>query len=240
MDPDERLQRMAHEHADERARADLSSQGQRWFVIGEQFPPEDPVARFMAGLAMIGNDWTHAMQLLLHEDNEPGMSFLIYRQWAVMLHEASTFIADSKRRFPEIAAFLATVGDEGQALLDRIASWDQEGTDDYQPWRESVRNVTAHYPELHPQKFRHDQEELGNALRAAAERLSSVRWDNTQGFALRYEFAYEVVGAMLPQPQEMMSAVLAGGDVLARFVREAFTAYFKLHPMPAPALKPAP
>src|SRR4051794_38237755 len=80
------------------------------FKIGEAFPANDPVARFITGLAMISNDWLRSMNDLLELESdtpeEQGRRVSLFRRQAALVHEAATFITDARRMFHDVARFI--------------------------------------------------------------------------------------------------------------------------------------
>jgi hypothetical protein len=81
--------------------------GQRYaFDIGQAFPAGKAVARFVAVLGMIGNEWHRSMYLMnLTKDDADGQGIrlLLTRQQAASYLEAVQWITDSRKRFPEIS-----------------------------------------------------------------------------------------------------------------------------------------
>jgi hypothetical protein len=206
------------------------------FTIGDAFPADDPVARFVTVLAMMSNDWSRLVdQMLRVEDldkDAAGLRVMSFRHQAALHIEAATFIRDARRRFPDVAIFVAGLDDAAQRCCDLIL----EGVDSTSPrylgdWLTDHRNVTFHYPQMHPTKAAHGQEEITEALRSAADKESMIRIaDNPHD--LRFDFADEVVVQWLPDDDEsdlivrLREAVLA----LADFVREAAQAYLNSRP----------
>jgi hypothetical protein len=196
----ERLRLAAEEAAERRNRSDPNARGRFRFNIGKVFPESDTVARFMVVMAMISNDWVRSTELphAHREDDGGGVLLLLMRQQVAMVHEAAMFLEESRRRFPEINAFVSNLGDDAQTLVRRIIARDDPASEEHQAWRKPLRNVTAHYPILHPQKHKAGQEELAIALGKASAEDGGVRWDRSVELGIRYEFADEVVVALMP------------------------------------------
>src|SRR4051794_34556137 len=85
------------------------------FKIGAAFPADEPVARYVTGLAMICNDWLRFMGdfAILAEasraegnDEAAARHVAIFRLQAALLHEAARFATTGQRKFPEIARFV--------------------------------------------------------------------------------------------------------------------------------------
>lgn len=127
------------------------------FKLGEAFPANDPVARFITVVATMSNDWLRLINEMLAIDDddpdEPARRIMSFRQQAALHHEAAKFMTDTRRRFPEIDRFIAGLEPEGRAEYDQITA----GMDPTSPhylgdWFADHRNVTFHYPEMHPDK----------------------------------------------------------------------------------------
>jgi hypothetical protein len=206
------------------------------FTIGDAFPADDPVARFVTVLAMMSNDWLRLIdQMLRFEDVDPdaaGLRMMSFRHQAALYSEAATFIRDAQRRFPDVATFVAELNGAAQRYYNVIV----EGVDPASPrylgdWLSDHRNVTFHYPEMHPAKAARGQEEITEALRGAADKPSMITIADNP-YDLRFDFADEVIVQWLPDDDEsdlivrLREAVLA----LADFVREAAQAYLNSRP----------
>src|SRR5205085_3881923 len=87
------------------------------FTIGEVFPADDPVARFVTVAAMNTNDLTR-LQLLTLEHEEGGMRLFLVRVNAALLWEIATFIAESRDASPDVSAFLAALPASASTSLD--------------------------------------------------------------------------------------------------------------------------
>jgi hypothetical protein len=78
------------------------------FKIGDAFPANDPLARFIAGLAMISNDWLRSVtEMVALADDTPeeiGRRISLFRRQAALVHETATFITDVQRKFPQVAS----------------------------------------------------------------------------------------------------------------------------------------
>jgi hypothetical protein len=208
------------------------------FKIGDAFPAGDPVARFITVLAMMSNDWMRSARYLLEiqdgSHDEGGRRLMLFRQQASLHHEAASFIVDARHRFPAIDAFLDGLPEIARVELAQIAG----GVDPKSPhyhgdWLANHRNVTFHYPEMHPDKAAHGAEEVYVALTTAAGIESTITVGDDFG-SVRFGFADDVVVQWLPDVEteardilsELREAVLA----LARFVQRASRAYLEGRP----------
>jgi hypothetical protein len=186
--------------------------------IGSVFPAEDPVARFNVVMGMISNDWARSSFLLERygEQDNGGVALMMTRQQLILAHEAASFIADSRKRFPEIDAFITGLGPTAQEILDRINARADPRSSQYLGWLEPTRNLSAaHFPELHPERFRAGKEELANALSKAADQLSPMQWDdNDPHDSMRFYFSDDVLVHMLPPVDvELPELIQAAWDV---------------------------
>ena len=209
------------------------------FVIGQAFPANDPVARFLTVVAMMSNDWLRLIrQMEQIDDNDPdaaGLGVMSFRQQAALHFEAATFIAQARSRFPEVTDFIRSLGQEGQEECERIAGGIDPRSDWYLgDWLADHRNVTFHYPEMHPEAAAHGAEEICNALAEAKGLVATIRTaDDGSARSVRFRFADEVVVQWLPDVDTNVEAIEAlRGAVLtlARFAGRAADAYLRSRP----------
>lgn len=181
------------------------------FKIGEAFPHDDPVARFVSVLAMASNDWNRGMAHQAATTPGPsdperaGIAVMFTRQQAATCFEATKFIRESRHHFPEIGAFLDGLDDEAQGELAKLEAVADQHAAEYQAWLKGHRDVTAHFPALHPEKYRHGNEEMANALHAAANDSGTISMDEDAG-NLRFHYADTVAVCLLPNLTETPTA----------------------------------
>jgi hypothetical protein len=207
------------------------------FNIGEAFPADDPVARFVAVLGMISNDANRSLEQFLEiQDSDAdarGRRVALVRQQASAFYEAALFIGESTRRFPDVKAFVSGLPQEVQDDCARVAEGIKPGSPHYiSDWLENHRNVTFHYSEMHPDKAAHGQEEIKQALEDAAELEGSVTFDDERGSA-RFGFADEIAAQWLPwlESDEGKNTITRLREALLSlidFTRRAFVAYIGL------------
>jgi hypothetical protein len=199
------------------------------FKIGEAFPASDPVARFITVLAMISNDWLRSFQDMLGlDDADPdsgGRSVALFRQQAALHHEAAVFIREARRRFVEVNDFIASLPPEAQRDCDRIVGGIVPASPNYHgDWLATHRNMTFHYPEMHP--------EITAALESAAQRESSIEAGSYVG-SVRFRFADEVAVQWLPAAPErraILDRLTESVRALVRFADEAIWMYMNSRP----------
>jgi len=201
---------------------------QMQFRIGDAFPADDPLARWLTVLAMASNDFFRMFHWLDGAETT-GTELFAYRLQAAALFEAATHLSDTIRNVPEVKAFYGQLPDVARTLGDRVVGAVDPGSEHYLgEWAESHRNVTFHYPEMHPQKAEHGKEEIKNALERAAELRGTITADDRFG-SVRFEFADEVAVQFLPEATPgnapEMERVRETGMALARFVQHAANAY---------------
>ena len=82
------------------------------FRIGDAFPATDPVARFVAVLAIIYNDWRRTMDSMAASVDQPdgmGVRLHRFRQLVGYTHEATEFLKVSRKRYKEVDVFVRSV-----------------------------------------------------------------------------------------------------------------------------------
>jgi hypothetical protein len=206
------------------------------FKVGDAFPASDPVARLITGLGMISNDWLRSLDDMfkLERDTpeEMGRRVSLFRRQAALVHEAANFITDARRMFPEVASFVDGLEVEARDGCEHVIGAADSGSAHYLgDWLEEHRNVTHHYPKMHPKAAEHGQEEMANALAAGAEIESTI--DSGQRFGdARFRFADEVGVQLLP-PLDDTSWVEKLRDTamaLAEFAQRAAQTYLEARP----------
>ncbi|MEN3285196.1 MAG: hypothetical protein V7607_6336 [Solirubrobacteraceae bacterium] len=206
------------------------------FTIGEAFSASDSVARFITVVAMMSNDWLRLMSAMLeiedwHKDAE-GLRIMSFRQQAALHHEAAEFMRDAPKRFPKVKRFIEGLEQSAQDACEQIVGGVDPKSEHYLgDWLANHRNVTFHYPRMHPQAAEHGAEEITEALKKAAEIESTITEEGTFG-SVRFEFADEVVVQWLPDADapERIAQLRESVMALARFVQQAARAYLEARP----------
>jgi hypothetical protein len=197
------------------------------FQIGDVFPANDAVARFVAVLGMIVNDCHRSMQFMNDSLETPadgeGVRMMLFRQQVAYLHEAAKFVADARHHNADVESFVASLDPAARGQLDTAMATASE----LDQWLEDHRNVTFHYPKVVQAAHEHDDEELGTALAAAAVREGTITAEGPAG-AIRFEFADDVALELLggvavvgPLVKKVAEARLALGE----FSYACFRAY---------------
>jgi hypothetical protein len=206
------------------------------FTIGKAFPASDSVARFITVLAMMSNDWLRLMSAMLeikewHRDAE-GLRIMSFRQQTALHHEAAEFICDARKRFPKVKRFIDGLEQSAQDACEQIVGGVDPKSEHYLgDWLTDHRNVTFHYPKMHPEAAEHGAEEITQALKAAAEIEGTITDEDTFG-SVRFGFADEVVVQWLPDEdaRERIAQLRRSVWALARFVQQAAGAYLEARP----------
>jgi len=211
-------------------------------MIADAFPESDPVARFVTVLAMVVNDWHRTMQMMaaiaLSDPNSEvpearGIKLMLARQEAAGCFEATKFVADSRKRFPEIETFVKGLGADAQQYIAAVEATVDKNSPEYQAWLEDHRNVTSHYPELVRERYVAGKEEIANALKRTAKK--NVRGTVTVGDTdrtLRFHYADEVAVHLLPDiadNPDLLSKLAEARVAAGRFAGLAFAAYRAAH-----------
>ena len=213
--------------------------------IGDAFPASDPAARFITGLAMISNDWLRSVEDMLKlEGNTPeetGRRISLFRQQAAHIHEAASFITDARRMFPQVANFVDGLEVKARDGCERVIGAVDRGSPHYLgKWLEDHRNVTHHYPKMHPAAAQHGQEELAAALAEAADIESTIDSGHRFGEA-RFRYADEVGVQLLPRVDELgwLEGLRDTAIALNDFAQRAAQAYLEARPAGTFTVEPA-
>jgi len=112
------------------------------FRMGDVFPPDDPVARFVVTVAMFANDLFRSTRMFgqLGEDvhEARGRRLMLVRYQASVFYEISLFIADA-RRVPPVAEFIDSLPDEAATDAARMT----ESTRELDPWLRTHQRLGA-------------------------------------------------------------------------------------------------
>jgi hypothetical protein len=160
-----------------------------------------------------------------------GTQLLAFRIQAAAIFEAATHLADTLRLVPEVKAFADRLPPEANADRDRVLAAVDKTSEHYiGDWAEPHRNVTFHYPEMHPAKAEHGQAEIKQALERAADLQSSISYGESP-ITVRFEFADEVAVQWLPEATPdnpgAVEALREAGVALAKFAQRAIGAYLE-------------
>jgi hypothetical protein len=202
------------------------------FNIGAACPADKAIARFVTVLGIVNNEWHRSMYLMNLTKEDPdgaGIRLQLTRSQAASLLEATKFITDSRKRFPEVEAFVNGLDADAQQNLDRLLAALDPNSLDFMDWLKDHRDVTNHFPKLHPAAYANGDEEIANALASAAPHTGTITTGETQAKE-RFGFADEVVVQLLPDivtnPDEVKK-LAAARIALGAFVSAAIAAYMQ-------------
>lgn len=212
------------------------------FKIGDAFPADDQLARWMTVCAMAFNDLLVVNALLFPRLKEeivsgPGEIFYLGRVAAGHVFEAATFLRKSNR-IPAIREFVAGFdNEEAQAAYRELLEIGDGGGGEFNEQLKNSRNKSFHYQEL----FVGDHEAhepVKKALAAHAkdeaedpDKRGEIRDIPPPLTGFRANFAYDVASEMtLPEDTEAKYAdfVAAVSDHIAKFAvfaKEALNSY---------------
>lgn len=178
------------------------------FKIGEAFPADDLLARWMTVCAMGMNDLLVVNQLLIPRLKDeipsgPGEIFYLGRVAAGHLFEVATFLRKSDR-IPAISEFVAGLdNNEAQAAYGELLQIGEGGNGKFHEQLKHARNKSFHYQEL----FRGDREEREPVKQAlAAHAQEELESGSARGeiqdippllTGFRANFAYDIASEML-------------------------------------------
>lgn len=163
------------------------------FRIGDLFPSDDPVARWMVPCAMALNDlfYVHRHLYPLLENDGPGSETMyLSRVAAGHLYEIAKFLAESESRIPEVRAFTARLDDDARAAYEAVKGITPGGDEPFARQAARARNHVFHYAELLP--FAIDHEKLKKAMDAHADTTSEIRDESPPIEGFRALFADEI------------------------------------------------
>ena len=123
------------------------------FKIGEAFPADDQLARWMTVCSMALNDLLMVNRWLLPRlqeevDAEPGAIFYLGRLAASHLFEVATFLRKSDRSVEVVARFVATLPEEPRAAYRELLEIGDGGRGKFQEQLKHARNKSFHYDAL--------------------------------------------------------------------------------------------
>jgi hypothetical protein len=187
---------------------------------------------------MMSNDWLRLIDDMLAlekstDSDKGGRRISLFRQQASLHHEAATFIRDARRRFPVVDKFIRGLSAKARDECDQVVGGIAPASPYYHgEWLADHRNVTFHYPEMHPERAKHGKEEITEALQSAADLESSIE-DEGRFDSVRFHFADEVGVQWIPEGpdqkatlENLRESVMA----LSRFAQRAAQAYMESRP----------
>ncbi|MGI9019739.1 MAG: hypothetical protein ACR2G3_03390 [Solirubrobacterales bacterium] len=190
------------------------------FRIGDAFPADDPVARWITVLAMWSNDFLRMFNWIETAETE-GTRLLGFRLSASAYYEAANHLRTTLRLWPEVKAFADNLGSEAAAEMGQIEASITPGSDGYLgDWLVEHRHITFHYAAIHPDKVEHGAEAVANALDEAKDITGAITAGAVRN--VRFEFADDVATQWLPDVEtDEGAAVVDLRDASLRLMRFA-------------------
>jgi hypothetical protein len=123
------------------------------FKIGEAFPADDPLARWITVCAMALNDLLLVNRWLIpklkgQEPSEAYETFYLGRLAAAHLFEAATFLKKSDKRVPAVKEFVADLDEEPLAAYAQLLAIGDGGSGEFYEQLKHARNMVFHYQAL--------------------------------------------------------------------------------------------
>jgi len=146
------------------------------FRVGDAFPADQPLARFVVVLLLALNDLLPRNERLTEDrDDElpPQERLYLARLVGSHLFELATFVDAAPRQFPEIEKFLDGLPEEAQQQRRTLIAVAKGRRGDFAEKLERLRNHFMHYPRLIGAAP--EREELSTALVEHANRPGEIR-----------------------------------------------------------------
>jgi hypothetical protein len=205
------------------------------FKIGDAFPADDPVARFLVVAAMMSNDLLRLVDwMLAADDRDAALRLFCFRIQTALFFEASCFLREMRRRWPVIKSFLDGLDADTRTDFERVAgATDPNSAMFLGSWVEKNRNLTFHYADMHPTR-----PAARDALLSALHRCHDVEGqisvsDGGQLRSVRFGFADDVAVQWFPDAddpgvliEELRERVVA----LVGLAHRAIVSYFAREP----------
>lgn len=146
------------------------------FRIGDAFPADDPVARFVVAVAVVLNDTILSNTLFVDaaEEEHAYRRLYFFSLASSHLYEAAEIFLRAHREWDEVRAFVEELEQERQEEFDRIKALAAPQA----PWPgqrlKEIRNAFFHYLRLDRAAYDAGQLPLANGLQVAADLESSL------------------------------------------------------------------
>jgi hypothetical protein len=168
------------------------------FRIGDAFPSDESLARWLTACCMAANDLVYLNQQLfprLQGDDAPAFENLyLSRLVASHLYEVAKFLIQAERRYgADLQPFLDRLPASARSDYEAVKAIGPGGQNPLAEPLERLRNHFFHYAELIPQAPQYEQ--LARALDAHASSTSAIRWgDHLIDF--RADFADDIAAEL--------------------------------------------
>jgi hypothetical protein len=199
------------------------------FKIGDAFPAEKPLARWAAVVAMALNDVLYVNSRIIDPDAPPEQHMFYLRLAASQSWEFAEFVRDTRRWWPEVDEFLASLPASVQADLETLLAPLQQSHPAHARLQR-LRNMIFHYPQVHPHQAQRGVEPLEHAMREAAELEGQIVAGKRLG-ATRALFADEIAVNLMGTSHDVLVELLQilrpVVQALLRFCEAALNAYLR-------------
>jgi hypothetical protein len=217
------------------------------FKIGEAFPADDPLARWMTVCAMAGNDLLLVNRWLIpklkeEERSEPYENVYLGRLAAAHLFEAATFLKKSDKRLAVVRELVAGLNEDAQAAYRQLLVVGDGGSGEFYDQLKHARNMFFHYQELlQPENEDYEHLKQSMAGHATDEEEKGIERGKIEDIppsitGFRSFFADDVaVEMMMPgdTEKELPSFLRAVSEHIAAFMlflKEVFNEYTQTRP----------
>ena len=206
--------------------------------MGEAFPADNPVARWLTSLTMGLNDLLHVNKRLvrqLEDDAPPYINVYEGRLAGSHAWEVLKLMRDGGAN-PQVAAFLDGLSEIARRdYAEALAVYDDASRSEFKSALARARDYFSHYPEL-------DRRELKRALEAVADHQGELHTGEAFG-DFRGIYADEVAGQLffrtdedLEPLKEFLADLRDLTLVLMHFIQRALDAY--LSDLPGGTIRP--
>lgn len=138
------------------------------FRIGDVFPADDPVARFLVAIAATLNDTLLANRRFVAAE-QPFESIYFFNLASSHLYEAAEVFYRADREWPEVRALVQALDDDSQGRFARIAALAAPNADWPGPRLKELRNSFFHYLRLDRAAAEAGRLPIRGAIEAAAD-----------------------------------------------------------------------
>jgi hypothetical protein len=203
------------------------------FLIGDAFPADDPLARFLVAVAAALNDNILSHTLFVQADNTFDHIYL-FNLASSHLYEAAETLEQAAREWPEVQTFVDGLDDDRRSEFERVAGLARQGAAWPAARLKELRNLFFHYFRLDRAAADVNQLPLIAGLEAAADRESTLVIEPGQELSgIRSEFAYEAAIAAMTRDfeddelQRLITTLARLQGDLNRFAQAALGRYLR-------------
>lgn len=165
------------------------------FKIGDAFPADDDLARWMTICSMALNDLLYVNRLLVPRlkeevESEDYENVYLARVAGAHLFEIAKFLDHAHRRIPAIGEFIAGLDADPKAAYGKVKAVGPNGSSAFAKQLGDARGQVFHYSELIPQA--EDREDLTAAMTEHAESMGEILDEGAPITGFRARFADDI------------------------------------------------